>query len=54
MDEETIRDDLLEEGESDEGEIEDEMDRADMLLDLGYSGEWREWGDSDELDDLDI
>lgn len=38
---------------SDEADLTDEMDRADFLLDLGYSGEWREWGDTDELDDLD-
>jgi len=35
---------------SDERDLEDEMDRADMLLNLGIRGEWREWGDADNLD----
>ena len=50
MDEETVRDDLLESGESYEDDLRDEMDRADMLLDLGIRDEWSEWGDEDNLD----
>jgi hypothetical protein len=50
MDEETVRDDLLESGNSYEDDLTDEMDRADMLLDLGIRGEWDEWGDEDNLD----
>jgi len=53
MDEETIQDVWFISGESDELDIEDELDRADNLLDCGIRGEWREWGDVDELDDLD-
>jgi hypothetical protein len=53
MDEETVQDILLESGESYEADIEDEMDRADEMLNYGIHGEWREWGDTDELDDLD-
>lgn len=50
MDEDTVRDDLLESGESYEDDLRDEMDRADFMLNLGIRGEWSEWGDEDNLD----
>jgi hypothetical protein len=50
MGEETVQDIWFISDDVDERDLEDEMDRADMLLDLGIRGEWREWGDEDNLD----
>ena len=50
MDEETVQDIWFISTKSVESDIEDEMDRADYLLDLGIQGEWVEWGDEDNLD----
>lgn len=54
MENETIQDFLFETDKGYEADLTDKMDEADFLLESGHYGEWREWGDQDELDDLDI